>query len=87
MQRPAAPDTIYLQAWRSNQIFSIDPSIGTVAIVATVAGVAIPRFVWTLLWIVLIILVIIGLAWVVHEFGGGLFVVKLGHFSMQIGVS
>jgi hypothetical protein len=55
--------------------------------VAGVSGVAIPGFVVTLIWIVLIILVIILLAWVVHLSGGGLFVLKLGHFSMQIGVN
>ena len=53
----------------------------------SVGGVAIPRFVWTLVWIVVIILVIILLAWVIHKFGGGTFIVKLGHFSMQLGVS
>jgi hypothetical protein len=54
---------------------------------AEVGGVAIPRFVWTLIWIVVIVLIIIGLAWIVHKFGGGTFIVKLGHFSLQIGVS
>jgi hypothetical protein len=53
----------------------------------TIAGVAIPRFVITLLWIVFIILVIILLAWVVHRAGGGTFIVRLGHFSMQLGVN
>ena len=57
------------------------------SIVATIGGVLIPRFVITLIWIVLIVLVIILLAWVVHKAGGGTFVVKLGHFSMQLGVS
>ncbi len=54
---------------------------------ATIAGVGIPHFVITLLWIVFIILVIILLAWVVHRAGGGTFIVRLGHFSMQLGVS
>jgi hypothetical protein len=54
---------------------------------ATIGGIAIPRFVVWLIWIVLIALLIILLAWVVHRAGGGSFIVKLGHFSMQIGVS
>lgn len=35
----------------------------------------------------MIILVVIGLAWVIHEFGGGTFIIRLGHFNLQIGVS
>jgi hypothetical protein len=54
---------------------------------ASIGGYAIPRFVWTLIWIVIVILLIILLALVVHHFGGGTFIVRLGHFSMQIGVS
>jgi len=55
--------------------------------VAKVGGSAIPGFVITLVWIVMIILVIILLAYIVHLTGGGLFVLKLGHFSMQIAVN
>jgi hypothetical protein len=58
-----------------------------VAAVARVGSWAIPSFVMTLIWIVVIVLVIILLAWIVHLSGGGLFVLKLGHFSMQIGVN
>jgi hypothetical protein len=54
---------------------------------ARVGTFAIPGFVMTLIWIVVIILVIILLAWIVHLSGGGLWVLKLGHFSMQIGVN
>ena len=54
---------------------------------AKVSGFAIPGFVITLIWIVVIILVIILLAYIVHLTGGGEFVLKLGHFSLQIGVS
>ena len=54
---------------------------------ASVGGYAVPRFVWTLVWIVVVILVIILLALLVHHFGGGTFILKLGHFSMQIGVN
>jgi len=68
-------------------IFSIDPSAAIVAAVARVGSFAIPGFVMTLIWIVAIILVIILLAWIVHLSGGGLWVLKLGHFSMQIGVN
>ena len=41
----------------------------------------------TIIWIVLVILVIILLAWIVHLAGGGLFVLRLGHFKLQIGVT
>jgi len=54
---------------------------------ASAGGFAIPRFVVWILWIVVIALLIILLAWVIHRAGGGTFNVKLGHFSMQIGVS
>lgn len=54
---------------------------------AKLGGFAIPGFVVTLIWIVLIVLVIILLAWVVHLSGGGTFILRLGHFSMQIGVN
>jgi hypothetical protein len=55
--------------------------------VASIGGYAIPRFVWFLIWIVVVILVIILLAFVVHYFGGGTLILRLGHFHMQIGVS
>lgn len=58
-----------------------------VSAVAKVGGFAIPGFVITLIWLVVIILVIILLAYIVHLTGGGQFVLKLGHFSLQIGVS
>jgi hypothetical protein len=55
--------------------------------VVRVGAYAIPGFVMALIWIVVIILVIILLAWIVHLSGGGLWVLKLGHFSLQIGVN
>jgi uncharacterized integral membrane protein len=55
--------------------------------VAKVGGFAIPGFVLWLIWIVAIILVIILLAYIVHLTGGGSFDLKLGHFSLHIGVS
>ena len=54
---------------------------------AKVGSVAIPGFMATIIWIVLIVLVIILLAWIVHLSGGGLFDLRLGHFRMRIGVS
>ena len=54
---------------------------------AKVGSLAIPGFVVTLIWIVLIVLVIILLAWIVYRSGGGLLDLKIGHFRMQIGVS
>ena len=68
-------------------IFSISPPPAIVAAVARVGSLAIPGFVITLIWIVLIILVIILLAWIVDLSGGGLLVLKLGHFSLQIGAN
>jgi hypothetical protein len=55
--------------------------------VARLGSFAIPGFVMTIIWIVLVILVIILLAWIVHLAGGGLFEVKLGHFKLLIGVT
>ena len=54
---------------------------------ASIGALGIPRFVWTLIWIVVVILLIIFLALIIHHFGGGTFVVRLGHFNLQIGVS
>lgn len=59
----------------------------SVAAVAKVGRFAIPGFVVTMIWIVVIILVIILLAWIVHLSGGGLFDLRLGHFRLQIGVT
>jgi hypothetical protein len=68
-------------------IFPIDPAWNSVADVARLGSFAIPGFVMTIIWIVLVILVIILLAWIVHLVGGGLFEVKLGHFKLLIGVT
>jgi hypothetical protein len=72
-----------MRQWRRS-VLTVD-QIGEA--MAEVGGIIIPRFVWTLIWIVVIVLVIIGLAWIVHKFGGGTFIVKLGHFSLEIGVN
>ncbi|HKE65862.1 MAG TPA: hypothetical protein VKB59_14605 [Micromonosporaceae bacterium] len=54
---------------------------------AKVGSHAIPGFVITLFWIVAFILVIVLFAYIVHQTGGGSFVFKVGHFSLQIGVN
>jgi hypothetical protein len=54
---------------------------------AEVSTIGIPKFVWTLIWIVIMILLVIFLALLIHHFGGGTFVIRLGHFNMQIGIS
>ena len=55
--------------------------------VAKVGSLAIPGIVVTLIWIVAIILVIVLLAYIVHLTGGGEFVLKVGHFNLQLGVN
>ncbi len=52
-----------------------------------VGSLIIPRFVMLLVWIVLVILVIILLAWIIHLIGGGSFDLRLGHFSLHLGVT
>jgi hypothetical protein len=69
------------------QIIPIGPACATVTVVARLGSFTIPGFVMTIIWIVLVILVIILLAWIVHLAGGGLFEVKLGHFKLLIGVT
>ncbi len=69
------------------QVFPDTWARASVAAVAKVGSFAIPGLVMTLIWIVLIILVIILLAWIVHLTGGGLFNLRLGHFTLDIGVS
>lgn len=54
---------------------------------AKVGSLAIPGIVVTLIWIVAIILVIVLLAYIVHLTGGGEFVLKVGHFNLQLGVN
>jgi len=38
-------------------------------------------------WIVIIVLIIVLLAYIVHLTGGGQFVLKVGHFSVELGVN
>ncbi len=51
----------------------------------TVAGYAIPGIVLFFVWLVLIILAIILLAFIVHWAGGGVLNLRLGHFILNVG--
>ncbi len=51
----------------------------------SVAGYAIPGIVVFFLWLVIVILAIILLAFVVHWAGGGLLNLRLGHFLLNVG--
>jgi hypothetical protein len=57
------------------------------SLVATVGRYGIPAFVWFLIWVVVGILLVIGLALVIHHFGGASLSLKLGHFYLNIGVT
>jgi len=48
-------------------------------------GYAIPGIVMFVIWIVLIVLAVILLAWIAHWAGGGLLDLRLGHFRLDIG--
>jgi hypothetical protein len=51
----------------------------------TVGGLAIPGFVVFLIWLVLVILAIILLAFIVHWAGGAVLNLRLGHFLLNVG--
>jgi hypothetical protein len=51
----------------------------------TIAGHAVPGIVLFFVWLVLIVLVIILMAWLVHLAGGGLLNLRLGHFRLDVG--
>jgi hypothetical protein len=53
----------------------------------TVAGYALPGIVVFFIWLVVVILAIILLAFIVHWAGGGALNLKLGHFYLNVGVS
>ena len=53
----------------------------------TVAGYAIPGVIMLLVWVVIVILAIILLAFIVHWAGGGILHLRLGHFSLEVGFS
>jgi hypothetical protein len=56
-----------------------------VARARTIRGYAIPGLVLFFIWLVVIILAIILLAWIVHWAGGGIALIKLGHFILKVG--
>lgn len=60
-------------------------SCAAVARTRSVAGYAIPGIVWFFIWIVVVILAIILLAFIVHWAGGGVLNLKLGHFFLNVG--
>ncbi|HEY2314327.1 MAG TPA: hypothetical protein VGH96_11985 [Streptosporangiaceae bacterium] len=51
----------------------------------TVAGYAIPGIIVFFLWVVVVILAIIVLAFLVHWAGGGVLNLRLGHFILNVG--
>jgi hypothetical protein len=51
----------------------------------TVAGYAIPGLIVFFIWVVVVILAIILLAFIVHWAGGGLLNLRLGHFILNVG--
>ncbi|MBF5030755.1 MULTISPECIES: hypothetical protein [unclassified Micromonospora] len=57
------------------------------SLMARVGRYGIPRFVWSLIWLVVCILIVILLALVIHHFGGASLSLKLGHFYLNIGVT
>jgi hypothetical protein len=56
-----------------------------VASARTIAGHSVPGIIMFFIWVVIVILAIIGLAWIVHWAGGGVLHVKLGHFTLFVG--
>jgi hypothetical protein len=51
----------------------------------SIAGWAIPGIVMFFIWVVLVILAIILLAYIVHWAGGGTLNLRLGHFFLNVG--
>jgi hypothetical protein len=51
----------------------------------TIAGHAVPGIVLFFVWLVLVVLAIILMAWLVHLAGGGLLDLRLGHFRLDVG--
>jgi len=46
-----------------------------------------PRWLWTLFWMLVAILLIILVAWFIHLVGGGMLNLHIGHFVFRIGVT
>jgi hypothetical protein len=53
----------------------------------SVARWEIPGIVWFFIWVVLVVLAIIVLAFIVHWAGGGALNLRLGHFYLNVGVT
>jgi hypothetical protein len=53
----------------------------------TVAGYAIPGIIVFFLWVVVVILAIVVLAFLVHWAGGAVLNLRLGHFILNVGFS
>ena len=53
----------------------------------TVAGYAIPGVIVFFIWVVVVIMAIILLAYIVHWAGGGVLNLRLGHFVLNVGFS
>ena len=51
----------------------------------TVAGYAIPGVIVFFIWVVVVIMAIILLAYLVHWAGGGVLNLRLGHFVLNVG--
>jgi hypothetical protein len=56
-----------------------------VAKARSVAGYAIPSIIVFFIWVVVVILAIILLAFIVHWAGGGALDLRLGHFVLNVG--
>jgi hypothetical protein len=69
--------------YRVNQ--PIAGSCCAVARSRSIGGWAIPGIVMFFIWIVLVILAIILLAYIVHWAGGGVLNLRLGHFILNVG--
>ena len=53
----------------------------------TVAGYAIPGVIVFFIWVVVVIMAIILLAYIVHWAGGGVLNLRIGHFVLNVGFS
>jgi len=65
----------------------IPGSWGSVVRSRTVAGYALPGIFLFFIWLVVVVLAIILLAFIVHWAGGGLLDLRLGHFVLNVGVT
>jgi len=48
---------------------------------------SIPRLVWTIFWVLVVLLLAILAAWAIHALGGGMLNLRLGHFVFRTGVT